>query len=391
MSDDSSEYEFLFRPQIRGRSRQADGYGGPRYRASLLSKVRTVARRSGAASARRAWARYDVGETPSNSRRCVVKSHYVSMLRGGRGAAGLHLAYLERDGVERDGSPGRLYGANDTFDREAFAAPLESEKRQFRFIVSPEDARQIDLAMFARELLAQMEKDLERPLVWAAVNHHNTDHPHVHIVIRGVDGDGKELRIPPRYIQHDMRARAQHLLTRELGLRTDIEITRQRSQEIDQERLTSIDRTLAELLMPADDALDRRREFGRLQEAISGRVAGNQLVEALDDVVPDSELRQVTLPPFDYPPAHAHRAAARALVHLSLILRIPQAIRRVSQRRWMKPHPPLRISGSIALRLLPWPWSPRARRAPWRSRVPRWARPDQRPRPPPRRCLSTVG
>jgi hypothetical protein len=33
----------------------------------------------------------------------------------------LHLVYLERDGVERDGSPGRLYGADDTFDWEVFA------------------------------------------------------------------------------------------------------------------------------------------------------------------------------------------------------------------------------------------------------------------------------
>jgi type IV secretory pathway VirD2 relaxase len=257
MADDSYEYEFLFRPLIRGRFRQGDGYRMHSFRSSFLGKLRAVAKAAGGRPAGGGNARYDIGDTPPNSRRCVVKSHYVSMARGGRLAAGRHLAYLERDGVERDGSPGRFYGADDTFAREACAEPLKGEKRQFRFIVSPEDARQIDLAMFARELVTQMEKDLDRPLIWAAVNHHNTDHPHVHIVIRGVDGDGKELRIPPRYIQHDMRARAQHLLTRELGLRTDIEIARQRSQEIDQERLTSIDRTLGELLIP-DGGLDPR-------------------------------------------------------------------------------------------------------------------------------------
>ncbi len=100
MSDDSFEYEFLFRLQIRGRSRQADSYGGPRYRASLPSKARTVAKRFSAASAGRAWARYDVGETASNSRPCVVKSHYVSMLprrpRRGRFAPGVPRARWRR-------------------------------------------------------------------------------------------------------------------------------------------------------------------------------------------------------------------------------------------------------------------------------------------------------
>ena len=75
-----------------------------------------------------------------------------------------------------------------------------------------------------------MEKDLGRRLIWAAVNHHNTEHPHVHLVVRGVDADGNEVRIPPRYIQHDMRTRAQQILTRELGLRTEADIAEQKCQ-----------------------------------------------------------------------------------------------------------------------------------------------------------------
>ena len=275
MSNDSFEYEFLFRPQIRGRSSQGDGYGRTGSRGSLLGQLRRAAKRSGSSSSGGAKARYDVGETPWNSRRCVVKSHYVSMARGGRLAATRHLAYLERDGVERDGSPGRLYGPDEAFDSEAFAEPIKGEKRQFRFIVSPENAAQIDLHAFTRELVAQMEKDLGRRLVWAAVNHHNTDHPHVHIVVRGIDGAGQEVRIPPRYIQHDMRARAQQQLTRELGLRTDADIARQRSNEVDQERLTSIDRTLGEMLTP-EGHLDARavaRMRGDLRSTLLARLA----------------------------------------------------------------------------------------------------------------------
>jgi len=245
MPQKSFEYEELFRPQIRGRSRYAERYGGG---SSLLAQLRRSAKPDRGASGMGARTRYDIGETPWNTRRAVVKSHYVSMTRGGRLAAARHLAYLERDGVEQDGSPGRLYGSDESFDREVFGAPLEGEERQFRFIVSPEDTNDIDLQAIARELVAQMEKDLGRHLVWAAVSHHNTEHPHVHLVVRGVDADGKELRIPRRYIQQDMRSRAQQILTRELGLRTEADIAEQRRQEVTQERATSIDRIIAGLV-----------------------------------------------------------------------------------------------------------------------------------------------
>ena len=135
-------------------------------------------------------ARVAVHTPRESSRRCVIKSRYATL--GKQGLAGMrrHLAYLERDGVERDGSPGRLYGADDGFDRDAFRAPLAGEERQFRFIVSPEDGDELDLKEFARRLMTQVEKDLGRRLIWAAVNHHNTDNPHIHIDVRGVDVDG---------------------------------------------------------------------------------------------------------------------------------------------------------------------------------------------------------
>lgn len=257
MAHDSSEFEELFRPQIQGRSRHGYRFDGQPGARSPLAQLRTAAKRHAARLSGKGRTPYDLGETPSNSRRCLVKAHYVAMARGGRVAAARHLAYLERDGVERDGSPGQLYGAEETFDREGFGEALEGEKRQFRFIVSPEDTRDIDLRAFARDLVAQMEKDLGRPLIWAAVNHHNTEHPHVHLVVRGVDANGNELRIPPRYISQDLRARAQNILTRELGLRSEVDISEQRRQEVGQERLTSIDRIIGTLLGP-EGVLDAR-------------------------------------------------------------------------------------------------------------------------------------
>jgi type IV secretory pathway VirD2 relaxase len=51
----------------------------------------------------------------------------------------MHLRYIQRDGVEKDGSPGRLYTADGPARAEAFEQPRVGEAHQFRFVVSPED------------------------------------------------------------------------------------------------------------------------------------------------------------------------------------------------------------------------------------------------------------
>src|SRR3546814_10899430 len=81
-----------------------------------------------------------------------------------------------------------------------------------------------DLKTFARELMGQMEKDLGTKLDWVGVDHWNTDNPHVHIILRGRTDDGQDLVISRDYINEGIRARAQDLVTQELGPRTDHEI-----------------------------------------------------------------------------------------------------------------------------------------------------------------------
>ena len=53
-----------------------------------------------------------------------------------------------------------------------------------------------------REQMQQMEADLGTKLDWIAVDHHNTGHPHTHILLRGVTEDGKTLntRLTPRRV-----------------------------------------------------------------------------------------------------------------------------------------------------------------------------------------------
>ncbi|HBN9419805.1 TPA: relaxase/mobilization nuclease and DUF3363 domain-containing protein [Pseudomonas aeruginosa] len=181
------------------------------------------------------------------SRRVIVKQRSVrAAWKGGRARA--HLRYIQRDGTSRDGECGRLYSATeDRADGDAFLDRGQDDRHQFRFIVSPEDGAELsDLTAYTREFMKQVEADLGTKLDWVAVNHHNTGHPHVHIVVNGRDDTGGDLVINGDYLANGLRERASELAGLELGPVTEIEQTRKLSAEIDQDRFTRIDRAMVE-------------------------------------------------------------------------------------------------------------------------------------------------
>ena len=99
-----------------------------------------------------------------------------------------------------------------------FADRTKDDRHHFRFIVSPEDAAEMtDLRAFTRDLARQMEADLGTRLDWIAVDHWNTDNPHVHLLVRGVDETGQDLVISRDYISRGLRSRAEELVSIELG------------------------------------------------------------------------------------------------------------------------------------------------------------------------------
>ena len=182
----------------------------------------------------------------SRSRNTVIKTRVV---RHSARAAPLsaHLSYLRREGVTQDGEKARLFGPEtEDADPKAFAERTQDDRHHFRFIVSPEDATEMsDLKTYARDLMGQIEKDLGTRLDWVGVDHWNTDNPHVHIILRGRTDDGQDLVISRDYVKEGMRARAQDLVTQELGPRTDHEIRSNLERQIEAERWTNLDRQLA--------------------------------------------------------------------------------------------------------------------------------------------------
>jgi type IV secretory pathway VirD2 relaxase len=197
----------------------------------------------------------------SRTRGAVIKARVVK--QSGRGSLGAHLNYLQRDGVTRDGEAGKLFGAEgQEVDRDMFAERCKDDRHHFRFIVSPDDAIEIaDLKEFTRDLMRQVEGDMGTRLDWAAVDHWNTEHPHIHVIVRGVGDDGQNLVISRDYIREGMRARARELISRELGPRTEIDIRRSLERQVEAERWTDIDRDLARSVQ-RDGLIDMAPEPG---------------------------------------------------------------------------------------------------------------------------------
>lgn len=180
------------------------------------------------------------------ARRVVVKTRIVKMAGKGLDAARLHLRYIQRDGVTREGTPGELYDAErDRADGRAFVERSDGDRHQFRFIVTPEDGAEYDdLKDLTRRLMQRAEQDLGTKLDWMAVDHYNTGHPHTHIVIRGKDETGRDLVVAREYLTHGLRERASELVSLDLGPRTDRDIEERLANEVGQQRYTSLDRSL---------------------------------------------------------------------------------------------------------------------------------------------------
>ncbi|WP_312417651.1 relaxase/mobilization nuclease and DUF3363 domain-containing protein [Comamonas sp.] len=223
-------------------------------------------------------ARFTGQSLSASSRRATVKVRLVYLKTAGARSTITHLRYIEREGVGREQDAGKAYGPmTDEANVTAFQARGREDRHQFRLIVSPEDAEQLDdLRTYTRHLMGRMEADLGTRLDWVAVNHWNTDNPHTHIVLRGKDDAGKDLVISQDYITRGMRERAAELSTEWLGPRTELEIQRTLMREVDQERWTSLDRTLQReardgltlVDQPAGDPKQRQRRVllvGRLQ------------------------------------------------------------------------------------------------------------------------------
>ena len=213
-------------------------------RALRRAKAASVMRRQPRTSAGGGGRRRKPILAKAYGRRSVVKASFRRNRHNGGWAR--HARYLAREQAQREGERGR--GFNRERDDLDMAATVRSWERtdglMWSVIISPEDAERIDLRQHARDFVAGMERDLGTELEWVAIDHHNTDNDHIHLLVRGIRDNGRELTLDRDYVSRGIRELSRELAERELGPRDEQEYLLTRGRGIEREYWTEIDRTL---------------------------------------------------------------------------------------------------------------------------------------------------
>jgi type IV secretory pathway VirD2 relaxase len=188
--------------------------------------------------------------TVPRKQRCAVRVTYTRNVV--RGQWGAHGRYLVRESAATEPSAA---GFDATTAGKDVAATLQAwqaahDQRLWKIIISPEFGERTDLTALTLELMARMEKDLAAQLEWVAVGHFNTEHPHVHVALRGVSKGGEEIRLPRDYVKAGLRSIAEDLCTRQLGHRTEMDAFEAERREIREKRFTSLDRMILRSAAP---------------------------------------------------------------------------------------------------------------------------------------------
>jgi type IV secretory pathway VirD2 relaxase len=219
-----------------------------------------------------------------NRQRAIVKVHYFGHGGGGGAALKAHARYVARDAATRDGLPASQLPAEETPEatREAKArahaaylsregqaersvfydaraegvdgaaraeAWAKSDKRHFRVILSTENGDRLrDLPAYTREVMVRAEAALGTKLQWIAADHHDTAHPHTHLIIRGRRANGQDLVIPKDFIKYGFSGIARDVATEWLGRRSPADERRALDREVIRHAPTRLDRMIANQL-----------------------------------------------------------------------------------------------------------------------------------------------
>lgn len=263
-----------WRKEARGEDRDRDGRirpGRPRgqQRSGLraLSGTTTRLLRLARATSRppsggRSGARQRPRWTDSVRQRGTVTVRYAKS--GVRGGWRAHGRYVERESAAGDHGehPSDRVGQSkeQRMDETLGGWQDGGDERLWKIIVSPEHGDEVDFDVLAEDLIEHLEEDVDSKLEWTGVVHRNTEHPHLHLAVRGVRDDGRPLTFSRQQIRHGMRDHVRTELTRQLGPRTLREILAAQHRETENEQVTQIDRELSTRLEKGST-----EEFQRLE------------------------------------------------------------------------------------------------------------------------------
>ena len=181
--------------------------------------------------------------TVTRQQRVAVRITYTPPKMNGHWKA--HGAYLQRESATGREDAGfdavaggvSVPGALDAWQKAGDA-------RLYKILISPEAGTRLDLEAYTRKVMGRVALEVGSPLEWVAVRHYNTDHPHVHVALRSRSKDGREVWLSRQFVQQGVRDISEKAATATLGLRTEKDIREAQFREIEQARVTALDRSI---------------------------------------------------------------------------------------------------------------------------------------------------
>jgi type IV secretory pathway VirD2 relaxase len=205
-------------------------------------------------------------------------------------AVSRHLRYLAREGMGVDETPTGFYGPDGGLERHNVheaCSSWDSDRHHFRLIISPEHSDKIDdMDAYIRDIMERVAGDLREPkMAWVAINHHDTDQPHAHVLIRGKRSNGRDLVIPRKVISYGIRGHAEDCAQELLGDQSRSEAERGLFTRTSADRWTDIDMKLEKVASANNGVIpraeiDRHDTFGAVTRARIAHLARLELVAA---------------------------------------------------------------------------------------------------------------
>ncbi len=181
---------------------------------------------------------------PAHLQHCAVRMSYSTNRVKGLWRA--HGRYIARESASLEPEHAGFSAAETRVDTASKLHEWQdaSDPRMWKLIISPEFGERLDLETLTRDVMNRMEADLHTTLEWVAVAHFNTEHPHVHVALRGVNGDGVPFKLERDYVRNGLRSVAQHFATVQIGHRTEQDSALALSRQVPQQRFTPLDRLI---------------------------------------------------------------------------------------------------------------------------------------------------
>ncbi len=162
---------------------------------------------------------------------CVIKLRYSLKKNSHSKFLNTYLTQENKDSVL---TKPKLFGC----EKEEYTSHMA--EKHFRIIISP-DNQNVDTKILVEELVKKMEQETGYRFYWIAAEHTDTLQKHAHLLINGVDRNGKVIILSPHFIKKEIRDMARNICTTLIGERTPKDIKLAKEHAFTASRLTHLD------------------------------------------------------------------------------------------------------------------------------------------------------